>query len=183
MTTTEAAAQIRKTLKAHGWTSRDVSVRSDLYSMGSTIRVLVKSPAVDMATVRDIAEKFSRVSRCEATGEILNGGNRFVEIDWARPVVEAISAGLLENIREDGTVSEPLPGVRVFRTNDTSGHYYAAWHGGDEIIHCWGREFCARQLAVMVLEGKLSQDATPAPVVEDPQCWIISAEFLGKAAA
>ena len=46
--TTTTAADIRTTLKAHGWTSRDVSVRSSEYSLGSSITV-----TIDWANAQD----------------------------------------------------------------------------------------------------------------------------------
>lgn len=183
MSTTEAAAEIRNALKSrYGWTSRQVSVRSDLYSMGSTIRVLVKAPVVDIAKVREIAERYARVSYDHASGEMLSGANRFVDIEWSRAVVESISTGLLESIPDDGSVGEPIPGVRVNRTGSKHESYFVAFKDGAELVHCWGREFCARQLAIMVLEGKLALTPSTPPVVEDPQAWIVSADFLGVAA-
>jgi hypothetical protein len=76
--TTERAALIRAELKAkHKWSSRDVSVKADHFSMGSAIRISIKNPDVSLAAVKAIAEAHESISRDESTGEILSGGNRY----------------------------------------------------------------------------------------------------------
>lgn len=79
-TAAEAAAEVRAALKARGWGQRHVSVRAESYSLGSSLHVTVKSPEVDFEVARQIAEGKERVDRCERTGEILSGGNRFVHV-------------------------------------------------------------------------------------------------------
>lgn len=80
-TPAEAARTIRDTLKRrYGFTSRDVSVRSSSYSMGSNIDVTIRRDGIREATVRDVAEQAERIRRCDITGEILSGGNRFVSV-------------------------------------------------------------------------------------------------------
>lgn len=81
----EAARLIRTALKSrHGWTSRQVSVRSDSFSMGSSIDIKIKAPGISIAAVQEIAREQESISRCEITGEILSSGNRYVsvELDW-----------------------------------------------------------------------------------------------------
>ena len=57
LTTTEHAAVIRNTLKRdHGWTSRQVSIRAEYFSLGSSITVIVKDPAIPLPVVKAIAE-------------------------------------------------------------------------------------------------------------------------------
>lgn len=84
MTTTEYAAEIRQILKRkHGWNSRQVSVRAEYYSMGSSIEVEIKDAAVPLPTVKALAEKAEHVRRCEVSGEILGGGNRYVSVRYS----------------------------------------------------------------------------------------------------
>lgn len=87
----EAAARLRAALKAEGYNARDVSIRVESYSMGSTIHATIRSAAVPEGTVREILESAERISRCEITHEILSGGNRFVELHHT-PEVQAILA-------------------------------------------------------------------------------------------
>ena len=83
MNTTDAAKAIRKSLRTElNATSRQVSVRCDQYSMGSSIDVAVKDPSVNLADVKRIAMAYQHVDRCEITGEILNGGNMYVHCDY-----------------------------------------------------------------------------------------------------
>src|SRR5690242_8810015 len=87
---TARAAAIRAALKAqHGWTSRDVSVRAESFSMGSALRVKIKNPAVSLTAVRVIAREFETVSRCEQTGEVLSGGNTYLDVEYSYEVLAA----------------------------------------------------------------------------------------------
>ena len=102
MNTTEYAAKIRKELKEkHGWNSRQVSVRADYYSMGSSIHVEIKDASIPLGVVKEIAEQAERISRCEVTGEILGGGHRFVEVRYSREAEEAIAADLAKNDHDE----------------------------------------------------------------------------------
>ena len=96
MSTKEAAAAIRATLKKqYGWTSRQVSVQSDCYSMGSSIRVTIKDPAIYRADVEKVAEQYERIHRCEVTGDILGGCNRYVDVHYTSEALEARSVQYL----------------------------------------------------------------------------------------
>jgi hypothetical protein len=89
----ESARLIRSELKArHGWTSRQVSVKSDSYSMGSSIDIKIKVPGISIAAVEEVANGQERIHRCEHTGEILSGGNRYVSVslDWELIKREAV---------------------------------------------------------------------------------------------
>lgn len=112
MNTTEYAAKIRKELKEkHGWNSRHVSVRADYYSMGSSIHVEIKDASIPVGVVKEIAEQAERISRCEVTGEILGGGNRFVEVRYSREAEEAIAADYIEPVKE--TLAQISPGDNI----------------------------------------------------------------------
>ena len=92
MTTTEHAAAIRAELKAKGWGSKAVGVRSESFSMGSAIRVLIKDGSVPIQAVTVIAEAHERISRCQITGEILGGGNRYVSVSYSSEALEQRAA-------------------------------------------------------------------------------------------
>ncbi|MDE2098352.1 MAG: hypothetical protein KGL39_13950 [Patescibacteria group bacterium] len=82
MNTTESARIIRTELKKLGITSRQVSVRTDYYSMGSAIRITVKDPAVSLHQVTEIAQPHEDIDRDSVTGEILSGGNTYVTVEY-----------------------------------------------------------------------------------------------------
>jgi hypothetical protein len=91
-TTTDRAAEIRAELKrAHGWTSRQVSVRAEYFSLGSSIDVVVKDPTIPLPTVKAIAERAESIRHCEVTGEILGGGNRYVSVTYSHAALDAIA--------------------------------------------------------------------------------------------
>lgn len=99
ISTTEHAAQIRADLKARGISSRQVSVRADLYSLGSSIRIKIKDPNISIRLVREIAKSHEHIDRDERTGEILGGGNRFVSVDYAGSAKDALSARYLDTVQ------------------------------------------------------------------------------------
>lgn len=92
MTTKEHAAAIRATFKRHGWTARDISVRIDTYSMGSSIDVRVKNPDIPFDVIEKIAKGAESVRYCEYSGEILSGGNRYVSVSYTHEAADAIQA-------------------------------------------------------------------------------------------
>lgn len=152
----ESAAAIRRELKTrYGWTSRDVSVKSDVYSMGSSLRVLIKNPAVSVSKVREVANEYERVRYDEASGEILSGGNRFLDVDYARDVVNAISVPMAAKFKMDGAAVRVGP-YRVYRDMDqTHGEYFRAYNPEGDVLQdvsCHGAEFCARQLTEKMLD-------------------------------
>ena len=77
----ESARRIRQALRAAGWTSRDISVRSQQWSLGSSIYVTIKRPGISRARVEEIARAEESVRRDEITGEILSGGNRYMLVE------------------------------------------------------------------------------------------------------
>lgn len=100
MNATEHAAQIRSTLKqTHGWTSRQISVRSEYFSMGSSIDVIVKDPAIPLPVVKAVAEGAESIRRCEISGEILGGGNRYVSVRYSHEAQAAIGARYLDAVQ------------------------------------------------------------------------------------
>lgn len=88
----EDAALIRAELKRHGWGARHISVRSEEYSLGSSITVTIKAAGIPLATVREIALRAEHVRRCEVTGDILGGGNRYVSVSFDRDLLASVAA-------------------------------------------------------------------------------------------
>lgn len=96
-TCTEDAAAVSAALKAKGLGRKHVSVRSDQYSMGSSLRIRVLDPAVRIADVRAIAETKERIDR-DQFGEILSGGNRFVFVEYDYTVEKVLAASWLSRV-------------------------------------------------------------------------------------
>jgi copper chaperone CopZ len=116
--TAQRSTEIRQNLKKlYGITSRQVSVKAHTYSLGSSIRITINDPAVDIREVRNVANKHERVDYDTQTGEILCGGNRHLFIDYGDDAAEkfAISkaihiATLMLNIDD---ASEEGPQVEI----------------------------------------------------------------------
>jgi hypothetical protein len=83
MDTKERAKEIRRLLKSKlGANSRQVSVRTDYFSMGSAINVVIKDAKFELADVEAVTEQFETIHRCELTGDILGGGNTYVTVQY-----------------------------------------------------------------------------------------------------
>jgi len=75
----ERAKDLRKELKNElGYTAKQVSVKM---AAGIAIEVTIKDYTVNCEEVEKIAKKYDSVDWDEHTGEILEGGNIFVEIN------------------------------------------------------------------------------------------------------
>jgi len=135
--TTGRAAQIRAALKAKGWTSRDVSVRAHLYSMGSSIYVEIKNPTVPLSPVERIANAHESIDR-DQFGDILSGGNRFVSVRYSHEAHEALSkrtiAELVAASMDLAAASEnsliPIGATGYLLGRDHNGHGFSLWRDG-----------------------------------------------------
>ena len=108
MTTTEHAAAIRTTLKReHGWTGRQVSIRAEYFSLGSSIEITVKDPAVPLPVVKAAAQGAEHVRRCEVTGEILGGGNRYVSVRYSHEALQIIGRRYADAVQRAVNQVEP----------------------------------------------------------------------------
>lgn len=139
MTTTEHAKAIRTALKSQGITSRQVSVRSSLYSMGSSIDITIKDASIGLTTVEDIAKGHEHVRRCELSGEILNGGNRFISVDYGHGSLDQLRAALGHDVDTACTEASNSPGVITPITNHigvscSASDRFQLWADG----HCVG---------------------------------------------
>jgi hypothetical protein len=91
ITNTTPAQTLLAALKAAGFNARRVTVRQS----HSSLYVSIRDAWVSLSEVEAIANKFSVVSRCAATGEILSGGNTFVNVSYTAELVEPTKAAIL----------------------------------------------------------------------------------------
>ncbi len=172
----ETSKQIRANLKAAGYGARDVSVRNDSYSMGSTVRVRIKRAEVSLNDVHRIAIQNERVSRDEATGEILSGGNTFVDVayehgaldaatDLARAALDAGRTVFGEfRITEDSTYSSNEQHLWRTDANGVGAHILRLWRDG-------AAEGLARTLATVGQLALLDPAPAASDVVALAQAW------------
>lgn len=155
--TTERAAIIRKALKAeHGWTSRDVSVRADHFSMGSAIRVNIKNPDVSLAAVKAVAEAHESIDR-DQFGEILSGCNRYVTVSYSHEAAEVLAGRFIEHVnvaiaRREGASDNtliPIPTTAYLLGRGYNGYGFSLWTDGGHA----GEVMDARGAALYVAVG------------------------------
>lgn len=93
----EQCKLLRVAYKKRGWNRTAISVRNSDYSMGSSMRVEIKRPDLvkDYAEAERLANAGESIRRCEISGEILNGGNRFVNFEFSDEALETIAAPFL----------------------------------------------------------------------------------------
>ena len=95
----EQCKLLREAYKKRGWNMKAISVKNDSYSMGSSMYVTIKRPDIvrDFAEVERLANAGESVSRCEITGDILSGGNRFVDVKYSEEAETMLAACLLDD--------------------------------------------------------------------------------------
>lgn len=148
MSTTDTAKQIRSDLKSQlGLNSRQVSVKK---TPGGAVRVKILVPTVSIDAVKKIACRYERVSHCEATGEILSGGNTFVFVLYAEEVIKHVAAVVRAMYEGAGS----FRGISMYRsgTGDDDLDWFSA-HGPGVSVRCWGLDFMCRQVAERLLSG------------------------------
>lgn len=163
------AKTIRKRLKAElGLTSRDVSVRADNFSMGSAVRLRVKVAGCNLERIEEIARDVAeRIRRCEISGDILSGGNRYVSVsldgdlirERVAEILPAVSAAIARADEDPGLVCEigtdpghawPYPAAYVVRYS-AHGYGVKIEGGRDRYPEAYDAQAAAQMLAHVVL--------------------------------
>lgn len=161
MATTNTVQALRAALKAAGFNARRVTVRESYSSLNVTIR----DAAVSLSAVESIAKKFSVVRYCEKTGEILSGGNTFVNVAYADELVEPAKAAILVVLRPaaDDEWVNVLGDFRALKVSRQRGATYP-----DEVriegpgfdfrnaMAC-GEEFAAKRIAIAFLDASATK--------------------------
>lgn len=155
--TAEVAKELRLALKTElGLGPREVSVRTDNYSLGSSIDVTIKVPGILKDKVEEIAKRFARIQYDHATGEILCGGNRNVHVEYAHRLsldLQAKYGALLP--QEDGGEATIAPGATVRRERE----YFRFFLNGDEVRYCWGEGLASIYWAELEIEAAAAAEA------------------------
>jgi hypothetical protein len=155
-TVKEVAAEIRKRVKAAGWNARKVSVKVNHLGVDSAVRVTIRSADVPLPRVRDLANGFAHVDRCSATGEILLGGNLYVDVRYADTATAPKRTDVLAAItdREPGVVVE-FEGVRIWRCTAERDYFWIDADPDAITKKVWGAEYAAKTVAELVLGGEV----------------------------
>ena len=152
----ETAKELRTMLKTAGFNSRRVSVRHHQYSMGSSLYLTIRDPEVKKSEIKDIALKFERVDHCQFSGEILSGGNRFVDINYSQKardilvnrVMPSVNMAVseLEGIAGSGGV-DFYTGYTLFRSTTGPGDFQI-FHGNSHLGYARNPEQIGQLIAL-----------------------------------
>jgi hypothetical protein len=155
MTTTIArpADQLRAALKQAGFNARRVSVRHD----HSTLRVTIRDASVSLTQVEAIAAPFESIRRCQATGEILLGGNCYVDTKYDPDLVKPLKAELAALLAAAAfdTYVPMRGGFRALKVSGPREEVRLAgpgFHVRNEIAY--GAVWAAERLAIAYLDAK-----------------------------
>jgi hypothetical protein len=127
--------------------------------MGSAVRIEIKSASVRLSAVKAAAEKEEHV-RYDGFGEILSGGNRFVQVGYsdearaglAAPHLEAVIAAAAKATGNSLIPVETAPAYMIgVPSNGGNGTYFALW-GDSHIIEGSPAELAAR-IGTLLLEA------------------------------
>ena len=159
MTTTNvsAAQELRAALKRAGFNARQVTVRYP----HSTLYVTIRNTSVSLTKVTAIASGFESVSRDHKTGEILCGGNTYVQVRYDDALIKPVQVQILAVLgpAPDDTYVD-LPGG--FRAIKVSRQHGAATYVGEVRIAgptfdggtiAVGVEYAAKRIAVAYLDA------------------------------
>lgn len=164
----EQANEIRAELKKRGWSSREVSVRAKTFRCGSSIDVTIKVGGIRKAAVEAIASRAESIRRCERTGEILSGGNRYVSVEFDWQLSSAATKALLQQVEALPVHRSHLHEVTVGRDHFLVGRYaehaYGMFRSNNMSIPAGNAHSVASILAGSALEqcGKVIFHETPA---------------------
>lgn len=151
------AAKIRTALKSAGFNGRVVTVREPHYG---DVVVTIRSADVRISEVSRVAKEFEAIHRCEHSGEILLGGNVYVDVRYHGDVLKSLADEVERRIPTDGGLGQ----VGTLRlAAEIPGNYPSAVHNakvwrfdGDAKtgrFYCFGIRHAAERVAVELLDA------------------------------
>lgn len=159
------ADALRAALKAVGYHARRVSVRHD----HNTLRVTVRDPSASLTRIKQIAAPFESVRHCQATGEILSGGNTFLSCEYSNALLSPIKVAIakaLDASPQDEWVTV-IDGFRAAKISRANGATYPeetrmAGPGFDyrNDVAC-GAHWAAERIAIAYLDARALACDTP----------------------
>lgn len=121
MTNRELSQIIRKDLKEHGITSKDVSVRVRDALYDTSVNITIKNPLVRETDVESITRKYSKVDYDQRSMEILAGCNVYVHCEYDYGIFDDVSAPLIP-IAEKVFNNEKYNGRKIAENEEVEIH-------------------------------------------------------------
>jgi hypothetical protein len=156
---------LRAALKSAGFNARKVTVRRD----HSTLRVTLRDAAVPLSTVKAIADQFMVVRRDERSGEILCGGNTFLDVHYLPALVEPVAAAIIALLTPaaEGVVVALPGGFRAAKSARRPAYMQEVrvWGAGFDMFNSTvcGISYAAERIAIAYLDACAS---TPGPTAK-----------------
>lgn len=113
MTNKELSMKIRKSLKEAGYTQKDikVSVRSSRYDTAA--KITIHNPHIDRHRIEKILRPaYEEIDRDDITGEILQGGNTMLFIEYEYGIFEEVAREWMATAK--GLIQSKAEVTRIF---------------------------------------------------------------------
>lgn len=84
----EGTNEVADFLKTKGYNRTKVSVKHSYYGYDDGYKVTVKDVSIPLEKIKELVLKFRSVDYDERSGEILSGGNTYVDVEYDKNVVK-----------------------------------------------------------------------------------------------
>lgn len=122
------ANEIRKELKAMGYTSKQVSVRTKGAGYSDSIRITIKDVSISDKEIQEIADKYESIRYDDYSGEILSGANLYIFVEYDFYAVENACKPYTERATEIFETTGDKT-VFVMEKNGKELYYYGGYNG------------------------------------------------------
>ena len=122
MTNKEMSAVICAELKAAGIPKKAYSIRCRYCGYSQSIDVSVKDLSVNLDRVKRVVDKYSHVRWDEHCGEILSGGNTFVDVEYSYKAMDVAGEAFLDRAKKLMEADLPLWEGIVIAESSRNGH-------------------------------------------------------------
>lgn len=157
----DIATKIRQRLKSLGYSSKQISVTSK-----NAINITIKDLTIELEKIKQIGDKYREVDYCQASGEILSGGNTFVftQYSWESERQAMESDAFKDWFKQCESVFEAQEigiGLSVgnYTVHKMHNWFFQLW---DEINRNWLHAHCSKKaiafgLYHLHLQGKIQE--------------------------
>lgn len=143
VTTDPVVLAIRTDLKAIGYSAAKVSVRRRPGGIERSIHITIRDASVDHVKVAEIGDGYESIRRCEASGDILGGGNTYVWIHWSDEARAAKAAPFMERAQRGFDVCQQIKdagdGDGTYRTFEPTERFLIGWCPTYRMREVWRR--------------------------------------------
>lgn len=100
MSSVEQASKLRNELKSRGYSNRKVSVNHNYGGYSASIHVTIKDLSIPLREIHELASRYQSVTYCDRTGEVLEGGNTYVQVNYDYELLENATENKLEEAKQ-----------------------------------------------------------------------------------